>query len=149
PGDQQLAKPGPSLAVSLVVLFIGIAILIPSAWAGFAPIVRGFTKSPVLTPVNTTMHFSHGKYLVYVRTDEIFSETITPGDVRIFGPEGRIATGIPSNTEHITRDGSQYVGTVEFSIPTRGDYTVRIDTSNPHEVIITRSIFDSVQAALG
>jgi hypothetical protein len=150
PADQQqVAKPGPSLVISLIVLFVGIAVLIPSVWAGFAPIVRGFTKSPVLTPVNTTMHFSHGKYLVYVRTDDLFGETITPGDVHVFGPDGRIATGIPSNNENITRGGSKYVGTVEFDIPSKGDYTVQINTTNPHEVIITRSIFDSVQAALG
>jgi hypothetical protein len=148
-GEQQLAKPGPSLAVSLIALFIGILVLVPSAYKGFAPIIQGVTKNSVMTPYTDTLHFSHGKYLVYSRTDDLFGETITPSDVEVFGDTGRIATGFPTDTEHITRGGTQYEGVVEFDIPKAGDYTIRINTSRPHEVIITRSLLDSVKAALG
>lgn len=149
PGEQQPAKPGPPLALSLIILFIGVIILVPSIFKGFAPIIKGATKNSVITPYNDTLHFSHGKYLVYSRTDDIFGEQITPSDVSVFGDEGRIATGFPSDNEHLTRGGSQFQGVVEFNIPKAGDYTVQIKTTQPHEVIITRSLIDSVKAALG
>jgi hypothetical protein len=149
PGEQPLAKPGPGLALSLIVMFVGIIILVPSLFKGFGPIFNGITKNSVMTPYNETLHFSHGKYLVYSRTDDLFGETITPSDVSVVGDDGPVETGYPSDTEHITRNGTEFEGVVEFDIPKGGDYTVAINTTRPHEVIVTRSLVDSLKGALG
>jgi hypothetical protein len=147
PGERQAAKPGPGLALSLILMFVGIIILVPSVIKGFAPIFSGITKNSVMTPYNDTLHFSHGKYLVYSRTDDVFGEEITPSDVKV--DDGNIPTGFPADSEHITRNGATFQGVVEFDIPSAGDYTVQIETTRPHEVIITRSLIDSVKGALG
>jgi hypothetical protein len=152
PEVHQPAKPGPGLALSLIVLFVGVIILVPSLFKGFGPIISDATTNSVTVGPGVyteVQHFKHGKYLVYSRTDDIFGDTISPQDVTVSGDEGRVGTGFPSDTEHITRGGSQFLGVVEFDIPKAGEYTIQINTTRPHEVIIARSLIDSVKAALG
>jgi hypothetical protein len=53
-----------------------------------------------------------------------------------------------SRTPTASRPRSVYVGVVRFSVPARGAYTVRVDTPNAGEVIVGRSVVDTVRAGL-
>ena len=75
--QQASKKPGPSLGLSLTLLFVGILIAVPCAIKGIAPLIGGFTKDPVVAPLDTRMHFSHGTYLVYERDDFAFGGSIS------------------------------------------------------------------------
>jgi Protein of unknown function (DUF2510) len=148
--QQASKKPGPSLGLSLTLLFAGIVIAVPCAIKGFAPIVRSFTRTPVVTPLDTRMHFSHGTYLVYERGDYAFGSAISPSDVEVTADDGTaVPTGLPKDEEHITRNDSEYQGVVRFDIPSAGDYRVQVTTDAPHAVIITRSLVDAVKGSIG
>ncbi len=148
--QQASKKPGPSVALSLTLLFVGILIAVPSAIKGIAPLVGGFTKDPVVAPLDTRMHFSHGTYLVYERDDFGLGASIAPRDVKVTADDGaNVPTGLPSEDEHITRNSSTYRGVVSFDIPSAGDYRIHVATDQARPVIITRSLVDAVKHAIG
>jgi hypothetical protein len=148
--QQASKKPGPSLALSLTLLFAGILIAVPCAIKGFSPIIGGFTKDPVVAPLDTRMHFSHGTYLVYERTDFAFGAAITPRDVKVTADDGTtVPTGLPTDEEHITRNSSTYQGVVRFDIPSAGDYRIQVTADGAHAIIITRSLVDAVKDSIG
>jgi hypothetical protein len=148
--QQTAKKPGPSLGLSLTLLFVGILIAVPCAIKGIAPLINGFTKDPVVVPLDTRMHFSHGTYLVYERDDFTFGGSIAPRDVKVTADDGTtVPTGRPTDDEHITRNGSRYQGVVSFDIPSGGDYRIQVTADQARPVIITRSLVDVVKRSLG
>jgi hypothetical protein len=142
----------------VLVLVLGLVVVTVGLVKAIAPLVGTLASSPSFaTPGESRLHLSSGKYLLYERTgDSGFSlsgnarTSITPPAVSVTAENGErlYVDGRGSVTERITRDGSVYVGVVRFSVPARGDYTVRVDAPNAGEVIVARSVVDTVRSGL-
>jgi hypothetical protein len=153
-------KPGPSLKLSLVFTFVGLAIAIPTFILGIIPIINAFTSPSFAVPTtNRQMHFGSGNYLVYENTGStsLFglqhnnTVTLRPTDVTITGSAGKVDTFYPSDTtvQRLTRNQQEYTGAVEFTTPASGNYTVTIASAAPTRAIIARPLTDTIQKSVG
>jgi hypothetical protein len=151
------AKPaGPSTRISVLVLVVGIVLGVFGLFKAISPLVNTLTSSPFSVPGEAQFHLSHARYTLYERTGDAgfggFSTgratTITPDKVSVIAPDGEpIDVTYPTADEHITRNGSVYVGAVQFSAPAAGLYTVRVRTPSG-QVIVARSLTDIVRRTL-
>ena len=146
--------PGPSTALSVVVLIFGLVIGVVGVVKAVAPLVRTLGSSPEFaTPQTASLRLSSGDYIVYERTGSGFSlsggaTTLTPADVVVTAPDGRrLAVRFASDSERITRNGDAYEGAVRFSTPEAGRYELHI-TGSAGRVIVARSLEDTIRAGL-
>jgi hypothetical protein len=144
-------KPGPSLLVSIIVMVVGALIAVPSAVKAFVPIVRSFTTNPQQTPVDMVKHLSHGTYVVYQRAGSVYAVTETDVSVTDRATGEPVPVHLPSDSETVTVNGVSYDSQVAFDTPHSGDYEVRVASpgDNNVDVIVTRSLADTVKAVLG
>jgi hypothetical protein len=152
--------PGPSLGLSIVLIVVGVAVLIPTMVAGIVPIVRA-VASPIRfdVPGAAQMHLGKGTYLVYEDTGatsfgSAFSTndnvTITTGDVTVTGPDGA-GVGVfdrGSTIESLTSDGDRFIGAVRFTTAAAGEYTVRVSDTAPKPVLVARPLSDTIRSVI-
>jgi hypothetical protein len=153
-------RPGPSLAVSLVVLGIGIVLAVLGGVETALPLVRTLTHSTSHpTPTRLRQHLSHGTYEIYQLTGDRSSafSPIRPGSVDI-GPGDVTVTSTGGEPVNVTREGADetltlgdrvYTGAVQFAIPTSGDYVVSVTSDAPTRVILARSVGSIVRSVVG
>jgi hypothetical protein len=155
-------RPGPSLAVSLVVLGIGIVLAVLGGAETALPLVRTLTHSTSHpTPARLHQHLSHGTYEIYQLTGDRSSafSPVSPGSVDIGpGDVSVTSTGGEPVTVNVTREGADetltlgdrvYTGAVQFAIPTAGDYVVSVTSDAPTRVILARSVGSIVRSVVG
>ncbi len=156
-------KPGPHPFVAVAVMVLGFLIVVVAVIRVVAPIVRAVETSPP-QPVPggvAHLHLTPGTYRVYERTGTItgsggltFSHNdavaIRAGDVSVTGPGGSVlpAYDVGPN-ETITRNRIIFTAAVGFKVPATGDYEVTILAGRQGQVLVNRSLGDSVRAALG
>ena len=132
-------KPGPSLAVSLVVLILGTVLGIGGLATGIAKVVNDVTEIGAgVTPAVFHHHLGSGTWEVYA---EQGPSGVQPTDVTVTGPNGiHVPTRGPGSTsEKQDRGSTRYVGAVQFTVNVGGDYTVRVKGSPGDPVILTKS----------
>jgi hypothetical protein len=151
---------GPSLALSLSVLGIGLVVGVLGGVEAVLPFVRTLTHSVSHpTPAALRQHLSHGTYEIYELTGDRsspFSSTqrssvdIGPGDVTVTSTAGRSLTVTGEGAdETLTLGDRVYTGAVQFAVPTEGDYIVRVTSSSPTRVILARSIGSIARSVVG
>jgi hypothetical protein len=155
-------RPGPSLAVSLAVLGIGVVLAALGGVETALPLVRTLTHSTSHpTPARLSQHLTHGTYEIYELTGDRSSAfsplrpgsvDIGPGDVTVTSPGGQ-----PVNVT-VTREGADetltlgdrvYTGALQFAVPTSGEYVVSVTSNAPTRVILARSVGSIVRSVVG
>ena len=146
--------PGPSLRVSIVLIVVGLALLIPTLIGGIAGIVRAVTTSARFEAPNVVrVHLGKGDYMVYQDTgrNSPFSTddrvTITPNDVTVTGPDGANVEVLDRGTisQTLSSGNERFVGAVRFTTPRSGDYTVGVRNTPPTAVLIARPLTDTIK----
>jgi hypothetical protein len=155
-------RPGPSLAVSLSVLGLGVVLAVLGGVETALPLVRTLTHSTSHpTPARLRQHLSHGTYEIYELTGDRSSafSPIRPGAVNI-GPSDVTVTSASGRPVpvRVTREGADetltlgdrvYTGAVQFAIPTAGDYVVTVTSDARTRVILARSVGSIVRSVVG
>jgi hypothetical protein len=152
-------QPGPGLAVSLVVLGIGLVVGVVGVVETVVPFVRTLTRStPYPTPADIHAHLSKGTYEVYELTSrhsgfspvEPGTTDIDPRDVSVVSASGShlLVTGEGAN-ETITRGDDVYTGAVQFAVPAAGVYEVSVHSGSPTRVIVARSLGGIFRSVVG
>lgn len=135
--------------VGIVLVVLGLALAafsVTMAVVKAGPdLARGLTGDEYPTPVDVSVDLNAGTYVVLERG---FTPTIQPSQVTVTGPDGdQLATGRPSGTQTIDRNGSHFTGAVSFRTPESGTYRVRVESGAPTSVLISRD-FGSLALAL-
>lgn len=154
--------PGPSLAASLVVIGLGVAVGAVGVVETALPFVRTLTRSTAYTtPAVIHAHLSHGTYEIYQLTSRRSSSfspvqpgtvDIQPTDVSVTSSGGQPLRVEPQGTrETITHNDDVYTGAVRFAVPSTGDYVVRVRSGRAaaNQVILARSLGSLVRSAVG
>jgi hypothetical protein len=155
-------RPGPSLAISLVTIGVGIAIGVVGLVETLTPFVRTLTRSTAYsTPATIHAHLSHGTYEIYQLTSVRSSNfspirpgaiDIGPSDVTVRSTSGQSLTVTPEGAdETLTRNRDVYTGAVQFAVPAAGDYvvTVRTGSGSSTRVILARSLGGLLRSVVG
>jgi hypothetical protein len=153
-------RAGPSVKISVIVLIIGIVIAGFGLVKAIAPIVRTLTSSHAFdTNTNSYQQLDKGKYLIYERTGSTGfgglgsndnPATITARDVRVTAPDGETIAveDYTGGSEKINNSNGSFVGAVTFTVPSSGQYLVRIDTQTPRTVLIAHPLINTVEESL-
>jgi hypothetical protein len=153
----QQKPPGPGLRISLILMIGGALLAIPTFIVGVLPIVDAFDSKQHPVPGTIRQTLDEGTYVVYERTganslgsafDDVFI-TIQPEDVSVTGPDGRVRTYRPDFYDDVLTDSKgRFVGAVRFETATEGEYTIRVDSTQPTTVIIARPFVDTIERSL-
>lgn len=153
-------RPGPSLAISLVTIGVGVAVGVVGLVETLTPFVRTLTRSTSYsTPATIHAHLSHGTYEIYQLTSVRSSSfspirpgtvDIQPDDVTVRSTSGHSLTVTPERAdETLTRNRDVYTGAVQFAVPAAGDYVVTVRSGSPTQVILARSLGGILRSVIG
>ncbi len=155
PAPARGARPGPPLAISIVLLVLGVVIFSAGSITVGVSVFRNVTTGNTMTvPGRARFHLSSGNYLIYesVGTSREGGGdlSIDAGSVRITGPDGAAvavnrSTGV---TQTITRGNTDYEGAVDFKIDETGDYAFEVLDARPGRALVARSLGDTFRRAL-
>jgi hypothetical protein len=156
PAPDRSREPGPKLGHSITLLVAGGLIAVVSAVLFLIPLVGTFTSREYVAPIHLSLHLHHARYTVYERSGTTSGfginrgpVTIDPSQVTVRDPDGQsVFVFSPGTTETITRNSNVYTGAVQFDAPTNGNYDIRLETTVPTTVLITRSLGDAVRSVL-
>lgn len=150
PGVTQATKrPGPHLAVALVVIVIGTVMGIGGLAEGISNVVhdvKGIATG--ISPVTVHRHLDTGTWEVYAGDD---SQGLPPTAVTVTASDG---TSIPvrgpgGTTETLTSGGRSYVGQVQFTITQGGEYDVQVNGDPGTPILLSKSFGDLAKHAAG
>src|SRR6185295_5654765 len=120
--------PGPGLALSLLVGFLGIVIGIVAVVAVIIPFADHFSSDSFLVPGDLHRHLKHERYLVYQRegfSGGIAGGTLTPGALTVTAPDrSTVPVQFAGDNETFTRGSTDYDSVLSFEPPASGDYTL-------------------------
>jgi Protein of unknown function (DUF2510) len=143
-------KPGPSTALSVTLLVVGVVVLVGGAIFGFVRFVQDvvdIVDAPIIENGQIqSVQLGTGKWLIYEGGSGFSS--LEPSEVRITGPDGGV-TVEPYSTEtsqSFTRDGVRFVPRLQFHADTAGQYSVRV--TRPAPIFIARPILDSFRSGV-
>jgi hypothetical protein len=142
-------KPGPPLALALVIIVIGAVVGIGGLVAGIASVVHDIQHSTHgLSPLTTTKTLSTGDWEVYSVGG---TSTVHPSDVTVTGPAGTLvptrAVGSGDGSENFTINDNDYEGAVRFTIPVKAVYRVHIAGVPTTPVALSRPFKDVAKDA--
>jgi len=143
-----LRRPSRAVAIGMIVVAVlgGVFCIVE--------IVRTFAASfdgpSVDVPGTTTAHLDDGRWILYenvsVRRDEDPATdgpiTIRPDDVEVTDSNGtQLGIADVTGAQTITRNGTFFVGAVEFHAPRTDDYTIRVRGESA-EAFVARPLTD-------
>ena len=151
--------PGPRLMTSLVIIGIGIVVAVVSVIAIAIPLVGTFTSPAYTVPGDLYLHLQHARYTVYQHsgTRSTFgSVTADPSTIRIDpsalsvkAPDrSTVPVSYDPNRETLSRGSDVYSGSLEFNVPTDGQYDLTFANSTSTTVVVARSLSDALHGAL-
>jgi Protein of unknown function (DUF2510) len=136
-------EPGPRLAIAIVAIIIGTVVGIGGAVIGVTRVVHDIVGTKYTTPADIHAHLGSGTWEVYVADDDGFNAPqLTPADVIVTGPDGnQIRTrDLPDNVTESEGTGSTtYLGEIEFTVPTAGEYEVQVNGPPGNQILLSRS----------
>ncbi|MDQ6796844.1 MAG: DUF2510 domain-containing protein [Actinomycetota bacterium] len=157
PAPARGVRPGPPLAISILLLVLGVVTFGAGSIVFGVSLFRSVTTGNTMTvPGRARFHLSSGNYLIYERVATTSREggggdvSIDAGSVRITGPDGQTVT-VSQNTgvtQTITRGSTAYQGAVEFKISGTGDYAFEVLNARPSQALVARSLGDTFRRAL-
>jgi Protein of unknown function (DUF2510) len=154
-------RPGPSLALSLIVLGVGIVVAVVGGVETALPFIRTLTQSTShATPAQIRAHLSHGTYEVYELTGDRSSafSPVRPGSVDLAPSDVTVTPSGGGAPLPVTGEGADetltlgthvYTGAVQFAVPRAGDYVVRVTSGRPTRVVLARSLGGLARSVVG
>jgi hypothetical protein len=144
---------------SLVVTGVGLVIAFVSVIAIVVPLLGTFTSSSYAVPGDLRLHLHHARYTVYqfTGTRSPFGSSssdssvirIDPSMLSVRGIDGSfVQVAFDANDETITRGSNVYRGTLEFHVPSDGEYDLTFTNARPTTVVVARSIADALQSVV-
>ena len=129
-------KPGPSVALSVTVLVVGVVAVIAAVVLGITLAVNDLGPPVMSIPGSQERHLTPGDYEVFAAAgahDDLFSAGIggpSASDVTVDSSDGQT---IPVFTQAgsdqtLTRDSVEFVGFATFHVSSAGDYTIQIQS---------------------
>ena len=151
--------PGPRLMTSLGVTGAGLAIAFVSVVAIVIPLLGTFTSSTYSVPGDLRLHLHHARYTVYQHTgsrspfgsnsNDASVIRLDPSMLAVRGIDGTVVrVAFDANSETITRGSNVYQGTLEFDVPSGGEYDLTFTNATPTTVVVARSITDALRSVL-
>jgi hypothetical protein len=153
-------KPGPPLWLAIVLLVAGVLIAVPAAVVIGVRAARTFTTPSVNTPGAVQRHLGSGTWMIFQRTgtsvgDGGFTATqndgpdLSPNQVSVIDTAGALlAVRFVTVNETITEGSRIYTAVLQFRVPTAGIYQIRVNSAEPSEILIARSLGDTVRGIL-
>lgn len=147
---------GPRPRTAIAVMVLAVVIAVPSTVMAVRPLVGVFGQGSIAVPAEVRRHLGHGKHVVFERSIYVDARpTIAPADVTVRrvggGARGADGDGVPvyrvASNDTLDHDGDTYVAAVAFRTPAADDYIVSVQPSSPGDVIVSRSLPDTVRAA--
>jgi hypothetical protein len=146
---QPRRKPGPSLAVALAVVGIGIAVIVTGVIPGLLSVVhdaRSFDAG--VAPVRESVELPAGHWEIFApvpaRAVSIDAVTVSAADGAGILVQQSDTTGIDHN-----HDGLAYHGQLVFTTPRAGDYDLNINVQGPMPFLLARTYGSSFTRAGG
>jgi hypothetical protein len=143
--------PGPGLALSLLVGFLGIVIGIVAAVAIIIPFADHFGSDTYPTPGEIHLHLKHERYTVFQSTGvgTFGGLPLTPGSLTVTASDrSTVPVAYSRHNETLDRNGREDRSILEFEPPSGGDYTLEFTNRVATRVIVARSIEDVVRSVL-
>jgi hypothetical protein len=148
PDGVAVKKPGPSLAIAIAVIIIGTVIGIGGLAKGVSNVVHDVKGIDTgITPTDFHRHLDKGTWEVFAGDD---SSNLQPADVTVLGANGAEIPVRPTpgnSTQSLNNDGEHYVGQVEFTISSAGEYDVNIQRPVGVPVLLSKSFGDLAKHA--
>ena len=153
-GDVTAApRPGPGLRISIAFLVVATLLVLPALVQVVRSAVHTLRSPAVSTPAVIQRHLGEGRYVVFERTGTrrggggvTFSTghtvTMSPEEVSVVGPEGRVPVSFMTSNQTVTRGSAIYTGALRFDTPRAGNYVIGIG-GPPRRVLVARSIGDT------
>jgi hypothetical protein len=153
-------KPGPPLWLAIVLLVAGVLIAVPAAVVIGVRAARTFTTPSVSTPGAVQRHLGSGTWMIFQRTGtsggaggisvtQNNEPDLSPNEVSVTDAAG---TSLPVRfvtvDETITEGSRIYTAVVQFRVPTAGVYQIRVNSDEPSEILIARSLGDTFRGIL-
>jgi hypothetical protein len=147
-------KPGPPLAIAIVVIVVATAMGITGLAVGVTKIVHEFSGVVYPSPQVVQRSLTPGTYEVFEAVTNGHSTTpLQPGgivDVQVTGPAGSPVPAFRTgNNERIGRGGTSYRGIFEFKATSTGNYAIAVRGSPGEPFFISRSFGDLAKHAAG
>jgi uncharacterized protein DUF2510 len=149
----------PSLRLAVVVMAIGGALGVFSAVKVIVPVVDAISSADTFdTPGVGRLHLDGGDYTVFEHTGtqrgggvvtvtEDNSVTIDSTAVTVTDSTGKnIRVDDESPNQTYTQGSRIYTAAVGFSAPAGGDYDIKVDTPQPNQVLVSRSLSDTLRS---
>jgi hypothetical protein len=140
-------KPGPHLAIGIIVIILGAVVGITGLAEGVASVVhdvRGIATA--VTPTELHRQLDPGTWEIYAAD----SRGLREAAVAVTGPSGeQIPVNRVDNSDTRTSDGQTYVAQLEFEIATAGDYDIRVGGRSGVPILVSKSIGTLARHAVG
>ena len=138
-------KPGPPLAVSIVVLVVGFVVSAIGAIGTGVLFAQSIDGSVLELPTTTQRHLGTGDYNVYLRSGDFGAL-----DVSVTAADGASVPVHPSGSSNtsITSGSDTYDAVDEFHVSSAGSYLITISSSaGGGRVIVARTFQSSLDKA--
>lgn len=139
--------PGPRLALAITLLVVGVLAAIGSFAALGTAILHSVSDASTLNGPGTEAVVCHsGTYVFYTESG---SNVLNQSAITVTGPGSEtVAVEVEAASESITRFGTKYSGSLDFTATRSGTYMVRLSASGV-TLVVAPSLADTAQSNLG
>jgi hypothetical protein len=147
--NSTVRRPGPALWLSILLLVLGVAGVVASAFGIGTAVLHSIVDAPVLTsPGKEQVVCRAGTYLLYVENGSN-SLSATTASVTVTGPGGEnVPVETEATSQSFKKNGEQFSGELGFITSTAGTYTVSVHTSGA-SVLVAPSFTTAAQENIG
>ena len=107
--------------------------------SGVGRVVSSFTTDPISTPGSAIVELNDGTYSVMQRSNGA-DEQLSPGDIRVTGPNGEVTVEDNTITETVQRGSVVYEAVAKFTVSDSDTYEIDVAGPGNSSVLITPSI---------
>ncbi|MFN0089590.1 MAG: hypothetical protein ACKVWR_04860, partial [Acidimicrobiales bacterium] len=137
--------PGPMVVVGLAVAAVGMVTAAVCGTIFGGAFVPAFTTPSFTTPGGETRRLERGVYLVFERSRSALATTVSPEEVSVSSQDGRLLDVDDAElSETLTRGSATYQAVARFETPEEAVYDIDVDAEPPAEIIVARSLEDTV-----
>lgn len=135
----------PSRRTSIVVAVVAFLVAAGFGVKAVVEFVQSIDGPTLAAPGTTYVHIGPGRWMILEATD--IGRTIDVSNVNVRDAhELRIPVRNVTGDQTISTKGDRYVGVVEFTAPTEGDYAIQINNGFHADVLLNRPVTDVIRS---